>query len=115
MSSTARFPTNTWAGGTGKADLPPSELHSRTHFFMRPHNDMRYLKMCNAAIQIPELSFILDIVNPRPSAAVGGSQEVVYVTYMSSNFPTAGLSHQRVARCILLQGTLAATSNTGIN
>jgi hypothetical protein len=83
MSNTARFPTNTWSG-TGKADVPPSELHSRTHFFMRPHNDMRYLKMCNAALQISDLSYILDIVNPRPDGALGVTQNVVFITYMSN-------------------------------
>ena len=85
MSNTARFPTNTW-GGNGKTDVPPMEVHSRTRFFMRPHQDMRYLKMCNLANQINDLAYILDIVQPRP----GPDHTIVFITYMANNFPNAG-------------------------
>lgn len=103
MSDTARFPTNTW-GGAGKTDVPPSQVNSRTRFFMRPHDDMRFLKMCNVAPQISDISYLLDIVQPRPQAG-GNVNRAVFITYMS----TAGF--QRVARCTLIE----AAGTTGIN
>jgi hypothetical protein len=108
MSDAARFPTNTW-GGAGKTDVPPMEDHSRTRFFMRPHKDMRYLKMCNAALHIADLAYILDLVQPRTQ---NGNNLVIMVTYMANNYPGAGQQHQRVARCLLKE---AIAGNTGIN
>ena len=108
MSDTARFPTNTW-GGTGKTNVPPSDVNSRTRFFMRPHEDMRYLKMCNIAPQIADLAYIIDLVQPRTR---NGLHNVIYVTYMANNIPAAGQQHHRLARCILLE---AVGGNTGIN
>lgn len=107
MSAAARFPTNTW-GGAGKTNVPPSEVHSRSRFFMRPHKDMRYLKMCDVLPQIADLAYILDIVQPRPQT---GPHTTVYITYMANNFPAATQQHQRVAKCTLLE----AAGTTGIN
>jgi len=65
---------------------------------------MRYLKMCNVAPQISDISYLLDIVQPRPQSG-GNVNRAVFITYMS----TAGF--QRVARCTLLEGG----GVTGIN
>jgi hypothetical protein len=108
MSETGRWPTNAWTG-VGKTTVPAMEDHSRTRFFMRPHNDMRYLKMCNMAPLIGDLLFIVDIVQPRK---LNGPHTTVYFTYMANNFPNAGEQHHRLAKCELLE---AVGANTGIN
>lgn len=65
--------------------------------------------MCNLALHIDDLVFIVDIVQPRKQ---NGPHTTVYFTYIAKDFPTSGEQHHRLAKCELKENV---SGSTGIN